>query len=141
MILSESNTASPMRLLQLCHACVGIGSGSRAAAQPASTGLSSQIPQPPRPPPTPTTSPRPPTPPPPPPPLYAGGNSGCSGCFPGSPGDRGAGDWVDLGLEFGICLPRRAMGRRVDGGKSRSGRPQTTTREIAKKKEKERKER
>ena len=38
--------------------CAGIGSGSRAAAPPASTGLSSQIPR--QPPPAPTTSPPPP---------------------------------------------------------------------------------
>ena len=39
--------------------CAGIGSGSRGAAPPASTGLSSQPTQPPPPPPTPTTSPPP----------------------------------------------------------------------------------
>jgi hypothetical protein len=57
--------------------CAGIGSGSRAAAPPASTGLSSQIPQ--RPPTTPLTASPPPPPPPasPPGPAGVGASASC----------------------------------------------------------------
>jgi len=93
--------------------CAGIGSGSRAAAPPASTGLSSQIPR--QPPPAPTTSPPPPA---------CCWSSFSDGVSPGSSrpcwiseasrfGGDGVGgrlDLVGLQLQVDSAAPRRGWG-------------------------------
>jgi hypothetical protein len=97
--------------------CAGIGSGSRAAAPPASTGLSSQIPQ--RPPTRPLTASPPPPPASPPGPAGVGDSASCRSLRIAELGDlerqglRGlwGGGWKSRAED----VVQRTMRRRRDG--------------------------